>query len=120
MKLLRMKPEYIEMTKRGEKIATTRLKLKVGKMAESFELVSGPRYKPKKSGIVIKILFCWKWTERMLMPEHMSWVRGTILRAEGFTTWEDFMETIKKLNKGKKITSDTIFYTHFFGVVLKN
>jgi hypothetical protein len=117
MKILRMRPEYIEWTRAGKKIATTRTEDKVGEKQLCFELVSGSRYKPKKSGVVIRVLSCLRWNqERLAQPEN-RWVRNFITLAEGFKSWEDFMAIIRKINKGKRITSQTWFYTHFYGVV---
>lgn len=106
MKLLRMKKEYIDWTAQQKKRATTRTKNKGG---GEFELVSGSRYKPVKSGVQIYVYEVLTWTIRSITPK---WKAG-ILAFENFDDWETFISVLEKLNK-RKIGLDEELYTHFY------
>ena len=106
---LRMKKEFIEFVKNGTKRATTRLKQK--KNGE-YELVSGSYYKPIKSGIIVRIhsYHAWKLNE---LSNHDKEVYA---KDEGFSSFKEFWDVLKEINKDK-LTEDTLVYTHWFEVV---
>jgi hypothetical protein len=118
MKLLRMKPEYVEWTKAGRKHATTRTK---NKGLGQFELVTGSRYKPVKTGTVIEIREIIGWTPAAVSSD-LAFQRH-LLNAEGLYTtsnetdaelaWGLFLALLGKLN-GRKVKPTDKLYTHFF------
>lgn len=110
---LRMKHEYIEWSISGRKWATTRLKVKEH---GEYELLSGSRFKPVKSGVVIEILKSVMWT-RSTMPGR--WLED-ILDAEDssrdkFGTKKEFIDELEKLNK-KTLGENTLLYTYFYRI----
>ena len=112
-RLLRMKEIYIDWTKNHWKHATTRFhQLKF----EDYELTSGSRYKPKKSGIIIQINNFWEWTRNNIA--YQKWMQEDILNAEDsrrvkFKTWQDFIDELESIN-GREIGMDERLYTNFY------
>jgi hypothetical protein len=114
MKLLRMRPEYVEWTKTGRKTCTTRTK---NKGTGRFELASGSRYKPVKSNVGIDIRYVLPWTRSSITDAQ----KRLILREEGFLNenddipllWSAFLELLEGLNRSE-IGEDQIMFSHFY------
>jgi hypothetical protein len=109
-----MKPEYIELTRKGLKTATTRMR-KHGFC--QYKLVSGNRFDAKDSGVVIEIDRITSYTPQDISEAHNAPVRMEIIKAEHFKSWKEFMDVLGKLN-GKPITAKTQLYTHFYKMVV--
>lgn len=105
-----MKPEYIEWAKQGIKTATTRTK---DKGTGEFEFISGSRYKPIKSGVVVNIDEVFEWTPATITAEQQA----RILKAENFQTWGAFICVLAALNLRPILPSDHLF-THFWPPLL--
>jgi len=109
--MLRMKPEYIELTRQRKKTATTRLKDKgLGKV---YELVSGSLFHPVKSGIRIKIFAVREWTLATITERDKEF----LYQSEGFPNWNRFWDVLTEINKNKKIDSHTVFFSHWYDVI---
>jgi hypothetical protein len=109
MKLLRMTEEYVRWTVAKKKTATTRLKFKG---YGQFELATGSRYKPRKTGVVIEIeeIVCWT-------PDGIpNRLKARILEAEHFPSWSVFMAILQKLN-AREIGGGEPCHTHFYRLV---
>lgn len=115
MKRLFMREEYIRWSLAGLKTATTRTRQL--DMFSQYKLVSGNRFKPKDSGLVIRIDRILSWTPNDLSPACHALERQEILEAEHFESWGEFMSVLERLNKKKRITPDTQLHTHFYEVV---
>lgn len=108
MKLLRMKPEYVEWTRTGLKTATTRTK---NKGLGLFELATGSRYKPRKTGTVIEITEVVAW-----MPGQIDdALKARIERAEALR-WEELLIILAKLNR-RPVGPEETLYTHFYNTM---
>lgn len=112
MPILRMRENYIKWSAIGRKSATTRLHPK--KINTPYELTSGDRFHPKKSGVFIKIFKIMEWTLDTISEED----KDLIFRAEGFLKWDDFWAVLKDINK-HKLKNNTPLWTHFYEVLQK-
>lgn len=113
MRLLRMKPEYITWTKEGKKTATTR---DHSKPMTRYELVSGSRYKPVKSGVVVGVSKVYRWTRKeLLLPQNKA-MQAEIVKAENFSSFDELWSVLSDI-LGEKLTDETPLFTHFYKVL---
>ena len=110
-KIWRMREIYIDWTRQGRKHCSTRLTKK--DLGEKFELVSGSYYKPKKSGVIVEITSIMMWSQANIG----DMMKEIIYKAEGFQSWEEFINVLLEINKKKNITKDTYFHTMTYKVI---
>ena len=110
MAFLRMKQIYVDWTKEGKKLATTRAH---PKELGIYELVNGQLFtSPNRTGVKIQIIERVSWKLCDVTKE----LKARIIKAENFGSWEEFVGILESINH-KKANQYDQWFTHFFRVV---